>query len=310
MENSNNREKNFISAVVYCYNDAEKIGLFIEGLHKALADIFLKFEVIVVNDASKDDSLEVVKKYAIHKDGFAISVINMSYYQGLEHSMNAGVNLAIGDFVFEFDSVNCDYEWSVLGDVYRHLLKGYDIVAARINRKPRLLSRFFYNLFNTHAHLQYNIGMESFRLLSRRAINRIHSITQSIPFRKAAYANSGLGVDTITYEPIRKVERKARPDEIEIATDSLILFTDIAYRITISLALLMFCFSLFFAFYALIYKLMENPVEGWTTTVIFMSIGFCGLFIILSMALKYMQLLVKLSFNKKDFLFESIQKLQ
>lgn len=304
------KEKNFISAVVYCCNDADKIGLFIEGLHHTLAAIFAKFEIVVVNDASKDNSLEVIKEYAAHKQEPAISVVNMSYYQGLEASMNAGIHLAIGDFVFEFDSVYRDYDWMMLVDVYRHLLEGHDIVTARINRKPRLLSRVFYRIFNSYAHLQYNIGMESFRLLSRRAINRIHSITQSIPFRKAVYANSGLHVDSLIYEPVCKVERKQRPDAMEVATDSLVLFTDIAYRITLGLSLLMLCLSLGFAIFALVYKLMETPVEGWTTTIIFISLGFCGLFVILSMVLKYMQLLIKLSFRKKDFLFESILKLQ
>lgn len=309
MENIS-KEKNFISAVVYCYNDEQHIGEFIEGLYNSLNSNFSKFEIIVVDDSSKDNSVEIVKQYAAHKEHLAISVINMSYFQGLEHSMNAGVDLSIGDFVYEFDSVNRDYDWSLLIDVYRHVLKGHDIVAARVDQKPRMVSRLFYRTFNHYAHLQYRIGMESFRLLSRRAINRIHSISQSIPFRKAAYANCGLSMDTIVYKPICLVVRKKRSDEVGVATDSLILFTDIAFKVSFYLAILMFSLSLGFAIYALIYKLMENPVEGWATTIIFLSLGLCGIFAIMSLMLKYLQLIVKLTFKKKDFLFESIDKLQ
>ena len=305
------KEKNFISVVVYCYNDACIIKEFIENLHKTLSEIFLKFEIIIVNDCSTDNSSDIIKQYTTYnKERVVISLLNMSYFQGLEASMNAGVALSIGDFVFEFDSMNLDYDWSMLMKVYQHSLAGYDIVSAKVEGKPRLVSRIFYKLFNRYAHLQYKIGMESFRILSRRAINRIHSITQSIPFRKAAYANSGLAIDVLEYKPISKISRKPRKDSKSVAIDSLILFTDVAYRVTIGLAIIMLLLSVGIAIYALAYKLTENPVEGWTTTVIFNSLGFGGLFIILAMVIKYLQVIVKLNFRKKDFLFESIQKLQ
>lgn len=306
----NYKEKNFISAVVYCHNDASSIGDFIKQLDHTLAENFLKYEIIVVNDASTDESIDIIKKYAAHKEGLVISILNMSYYQGLEASMNAGVNLSIGDFVYEFDSAYADFAWEMLIKVYRHSLSGYDIVSARINTKPRFSSRFFYKVFNRYAKIQHKIGMETFRILSRRAINRIHSITQNIPFRKAAYANCGLAIDTITYNPINKVIRKHHDDCSRVAMDSLILFTDIAYRITVGLAFLMLLISIVIAIYALTYWMYENPVEGWTTTILFMACGFFGLFAILAMVIKYLQTLVNLSFKKKDYLFESITKLQ
>lgn len=54
------KEKNFISAVVYCYNDACIIKEFIENLHKTLSEIFLKFEIIIVNDCSTDNSSDII----------------------------------------------------------------------------------------------------------------------------------------------------------------------------------------------------------------------------------------------------------
>ena len=309
-----NKEKNFVSAVVYCCNDVDRIGAFIQSLDETLAANFLKYEIVVVNDASDDESTAVVKNYAHQvnegEQEHTITILNMSYRQGLEASMNAGLNLTIGDFVFEFDSVNDDYPWSMPMDVYRHSLTGYDIVGARSDRKPRLASNLYYHLFNKYAHLQHAIGPESFWLMSRRAINRIHSITQSIPYRKAAYANSGLAVDTLTYHPLRQIKRKRYNDRRIVAVESLLLFTDVPFRATMMLALLMFLVSLIVGIYAVVYKLLRNPVEGWTTTIFFMSFGFSGLFIILSMVIRYMQTLVRLNFRKKDYLFESIEKLQ
>ena len=309
-----NKEKNFVSAVVYCCNDADRIGAFVKNLDETLAANFLKYEIVVVNDASDDDSTKPVKDYA-HKvnEGekeHTITILNMSYRQGLEASMNAGLNLTIGDFVFEFDSVNDDYEWSLLMDVYRHSLTGYDIVSARSNKKPRISSSVYYKLFNRYAHLQHTIGPESFRILSRRAINRIHSITQSIPYRKAAYANCGLAIDTIIYKTTGKPNKKKYDDRRIVAVESLLLFTDVPFRATMILALVMFLISMSVGVYAVIYKFLRNPVEGWTTTIFFMSFGFSGLFLILAMVIRYMQTLVRLNFRKKDYLFESIEKLQ
>lgn len=309
-----NKEKNFVSAVVYCCNDAERIWAFVKSLDETLASNFLKYEIVVVNDASDDGSTKHVKAYAHQvnegEKEHTITILNMSFRQGLEASMNAGLNLTIGDFVFEFDSVHNDYDWSLLMDVYRHSLTGYDIVSARSNRKSRITSRFYYSLFNRFAHLQHAIGPESFRMLSRRAINRIHSITQSIPYRKAAYANCGLAVDTINYQPTDTIVRKKYDDRRIVAVESLLLFTDVPFRATMVLAMLMFIISFAVGIYAVVYKFLRNPVEGWTTTIFFMSFGFSGLFVILSMVIRYMQTLVRLNFRKKDYLFESIEKLQ
>jgi len=303
------KEKNFISTVVYCYNDNDCIIAFIDGLCQKLSATFSKYEIIIVNDFSSDNSIELVKTYAAQQKEKVISILNMSYHQGVEISMNAGVNLSIGDFVFEFDSVYVDYDWDLLADIYFHSLEGYDIVSAKIQGKPRLVSRFYYKIFNRYANLQYEVGMETFRVLSRRAINRIHSITKTIPFRKAAYANCGLAIDTIEYQPVARIRRKRYDDRGTLAIDTLILFTNMAYRVTALLAVIMMLITVFVAIYALIYKLMENPVEGWTTTILFLSFGFFGLFFILAMVIKYLQTLVKLNFQKKQFIFESIEKL-
>lgn len=305
-----NKEKNFASAVVYCYNDAVTIGDFLKQLDKALNCTFLNYEIIVVNDGSTDTCVKIVREYAASKEEKRITLLNMSHYQGLEASMNAGVDLSIGDFVFEFDFAYADFDWDILSRVYQHSLSGYDIVCASPQQKPRLISRLYYSVFNRYAHLQNNIGIETFRLLSRRAINRIHSISQSIPYRKAAYANCGLSIDSLKYKPVNKVIRKNHADRVNVAMDSLILFTDVAYRVTVGLAIIMAIFTASFAIYALVYWSMSTPVEGWTTTIIFIAFGFFGLFIILAMVIKYLQTLVILSFRKKEYLYESIEKLQ
>jgi dolichol-phosphate mannosyltransferase len=254
--------------------------------------------------------MNIVRKYASHKEGRVITILNMSYTQGLESSMNAGVDLAIGDFVYEFDSPCADFDWSTAMEIYRRSLKGFDIVSACLDKKMRFTSKLFYAVFNRYAKLQYRLETETFRILSRRAINRIHSITSNIPYRKAAYANCGLAISSIKYKPTERVVRRKRSGRMAMGINSLILFTDVAFRVTLTLATTMALIAVGMGVYALIYKLLQHPVEGWATTIIFLSFGFFGLFLIMAMVLKYQQTLVSLVFRKKNYLFESIEKLQ
>ena len=98
------KEKNFISAVVYLKNNSKGIVNFVKDLHQSLNDNFEKFEIIIVNDCSTDDSVNQVKLYSKEHDASAITILNMSFVQGVEQCMNAGLDLAIGDYVLQFDN--------------------------------------------------------------------------------------------------------------------------------------------------------------------------------------------------------------
>jgi glycosyltransferase involved in cell wall biosynthesis len=303
------KEKNFASAIVYLYNDEKFVKQFIQDLDKVLLENFLKFEIIFVNDKSIDKSVSIIKEYAAIRSGLVVTVLNMSYHQGLESAMNAGMELAIGDFVFEFDSVFVDYDWNILMKIYQKSLAGYDIVNASSSRKSKLTSALFYKIFNKTARLQYELGTETFRVLTRRAINRVHSISKTIPYRKAIYANCGLKMATINYAPTKELYSKSIKSSSNLAINSLILFSDIAYKITLAMAIFMILITVGVAVYALIYYLFGNPVEGWTTTILFLSFAFFGLFVIMAMVIKYLSTIVNLIFSKKEYLFESIEKL-
>lgn len=72
---------------------------------------------------------------------------------------------------------------------------------------------------------------------------------------------------------------------------------------------LMIAIVVFMAVYSLVVYLVGNPVEGWTTTILFLSFCFFGLFGILAVIVKYLQIIVNLIFKKNQYNFESIEKL-
>src|SRR5699024_9091086 len=237
----------------------------------------------------------------------------MSYFHGLELSMNAGLDLSIGDFVFEFDNTYLDFDPAVIMDIYRRLLQGFDIVSASADRREKFTSKLFYKAFDRYSDLSCKMSTESFRVLSRRVLNRIDSMNKTIPYRKAVYANCGLKTDNIRYRVVdqisRTTDKKERTFRSHLAVDSLILFTEMGYSFAKIMTVLMMCTSIFMIAYSIIIYATSNPVAGWTTTILFLSVGFFGLFGILTIVIKYLQLLVDLVFKRKQYSFESIEKL-
>ena len=158
------------------------------------------------------------------------------------------------------------------------------------------------------------MSTERFRILSRRVINRVSSMNKTIPYRKAVYANCGLKADNIKYVMTNSKndlleDKKEKRYRSKLAIDSLILFTEVGYRFSMSMTVLMMLISIFMIIYSSVTYLLLHPVAGWTTTILFLSVGFFGLFGILTIIVKYLQLLIDMVFKRKHYTFESIEKL-
>lgn len=257
--------------------------------------------------------MKEIKKVADNINGTIVSIINMSYYQGIELSMNAGVDLAIGDFVYEFDNINIDYDLDTIIKVYYESLKGFDIVGAKANKKERLTSRIFYKLYNKNSNSMYQIHTESFRILSRRAINRVKAMNKTIPYRKAIYANCGLKLNVIKYDVVKdfnnKLNKEIKDTRIGLAIDSIILFTDVSYKVAIFMSLFMMIVAIITGIYTIVVFLCGQPIAGWTTTMLLLSFAFFGIFAILTIMIKYLSILIDLIFKKQKYLIESIEKI-
>lgn len=304
-----NKEKNFISAVVYLRNDEKQITNFLENLNERLNNTFDKYEIIIVNDSSTDKSVELIKEYSNNQSTTCISLINMSFYQGIEQAMVAGVDLSIGDFVYEFDSVKMDYKIELINEVYKKAMTGYDIVRVINTNKKKSISSIFYKIFNKYSNNQYDIESESFRLLSRRAINRIQSLNKTIPYRKALYANCGLKMESIYYEGEKSKSNGSFKKNSDIAIDSLIIFTNAAYKFTMFLSILFMLFTIGVGIYTITIFISKEPVAGYTSTMLLLSAAFFGIFLILSIIIRYLSVIIDLIFKKRNYIFESIEKM-
>lgn len=308
-----NKEKNFISAVIYVHNQEAVIRDFVNYVANVLKNNFEHSEIICVNDDSSDNSVGILKELSNDLEGTSLTIVNMSYYHGLELSMNAGTDLSIGDFVIEFDNCNLDFSEEILMKVYRRELEGYDIVSATPDRSIRFSSRVFYSLYNRFSNnKQKRIQSESFRILSRRVINRVSQMNKSVPYRKVVYAYSGLKSDNVVYKPTKEIKYKGSKGEAafkrELAVDSLIMFTDFGYKASAFMAVLMLVFITLTIVYTFMAYILSNPVEGWTSTILFLSVAFFGLFVILTIIIKHLQIIMRLIFRRQQYSILSVEK--
>ena len=313
MKAKQDKEKNFVSAVVYVHDDEERIGGFLNKIVSCLQGNFLQAEIICVNDCSKDKSSEAIRELSSKVEDISISIINMSEYHGVELAMNAGIDLAIGDFVFEFDEAVADFSPELIMEVYGRSLQGYDIVTATPEGKREASSRLFYSLFAKFSSQSLQLDTERFRILSRRAMNRIASMNKGVPYRKAIYAGAGFPMDAVSYAPLTVPSRQRSAEEREyrerLAFDAMLLFTDVGYRMTMRLTEIMMAFTILVGVYVVIAYFAAHPTAGWATTMGFLSFSFLALFSILTIVVKYLQILINLIFKRKRYTYTDIKKL-
>ena len=197
------------------------------------------------------------------------------------------------------------YEAGLIWQAYETAQRGNDIVSVRPSHSSRT-SKWFYKIFNKYSRSAYEVSTDAFRLVSRRAINRVHAISPGLPYRKAAYAASGLAQATLTFDGVMA----RRTGDMTLAADSLVLYTNAGFKLSFGVAAGMMALALLELVYTLVVFFGHRFVEGWVTTMFVLTVGFAGVFAILSIIIKYLSLLVDLVFKKQKYMVESIEKIQ
>lgn len=309
------REKNFVSCVIYLHNEGTLVKEFMSVICRTMREHFEKYEIVCVNDGCVDDTVEILREFLAGETGKPmVSLINLSYYQGVESAMNAGRDLAVGDFLFEFDKCRLDFDPSLIMEVYDRALEGYDVVAAAPRSGISLTSRLFYLVYNWGSRYREKIRQERFRVVSRRAVNRVGQMNAYIPYRKAMYMNCGLKTDTICYDSRETVKRHRNREEwgnrSTLALDTIIIFTDVLEKLSMAVSVVLFG-ALLIMFGYLVYSIFSRvrPVEGWLSIMSLMSFGFFMMSVMLTLILKYLSVILNMSFKRQRYVIEGVEKL-
>lgn len=309
------KENNFISLVLYFYSiDESKIREIPGKIAKGLINNFKNYEIIIVNDGEKEEKVnefvDELKKFTLHN---TISVLTFPSFIGIEKAMIAGDDLAIGDYIFEFDVLNAEFSEAILMQAYQLALKGNDIVSvASKGMKSSLSSKAFYFLYNKGVKKEQKIQSEIFRVISRRAFNRAKAMTKSISYRKACYASCGLKRAVLvdkTAKTYKIHDDKERYNRINLGIDSLMIFTNMIQKISFMVSLFFLLMTVIISIYIVAVFALSRPVAGWTPIMLYLSLGFLGIFVLFTIVLKYLSVILNMIFKSENHLVESIKKI-
>jgi len=305
------KKKPFVSFVIYVNNNQNIVENFINKLDKFSSSYFENYEYVFVDDNSADNTtVKITEK--VPQINVPITLIKLAWHQGSEIAINAGNDIAIGDFVFEVDNINTDYPIDTYSRLYENMEKGFDIVAASPKTSTQNTSKIFYKILNKVSYLKLDLTTETLRLVSRRAINSIVKLNEKLRYRKALYHYSGFPRSVIYYESEKSTNRNKTSiwSKIDLAINIILNFSNIGGNIAIILSFIFLLFSMGAGLYAiLIFIIDKKVIEGWTTIMLLLSFGFTGLFFILGIIGKYISILLLEIKNRPLYTVKSVQRL-
>ena len=200
---------NELSVIVPCYNEEGVTPLFYNEAIEHIKKCSKKYEIIFVNDGSKDNTLKELLE--LKKKDKNIKIIDFSRNFGKEAAMLAGLKEAKGDFITVMD-VDLQDPPSLLKGMYDTVSsKKYDCVATRrVTRKGEppirsFFARCFYKLINSMIEVEIVDGARDFRMMTRQMVDAIISLPEHNRFSKGIFAWVGFKTKYIEFENKERV---------------------------------------------------------------------------------------------------------
>lgn len=264
-----------ISIIVPCYNEKESLRLFHEAM-KAVMDQMADcaFEILFINDGSKDGTLEVMRELAA--EDRRVAYFSFSRNFGKEAAMFAGFCHAKGNYAAVMDADLQDPP-DLLPKMYEILKSGeYDSVAARrVSRvgEPPIRSWFarrFYSLINRISEADIVDGARDFRLMRREMVDAILAMGESSRFSKGIFGWIGFRTFWMPYENVERAAGESKWSFWKLlgyALDGIVNFSHIPLDIASWFGMLMTAVSFLAILFIIVRKLLfGDPVAGWAST--------------------------------------------
>ena len=274
-----------ISVIVPCFNEEKALPLFYEELNKNIKTFpnNVEFEILFVNDGSKDNTLDVIKK--LEKKDNKIKHISFSRNFGKESAIYAGLENASGDYITLMDADLQDPP-ALLLDMYKTIKEeGYDSVGTRrVSRKGEppirsFFARMFYKIINKMTSFEMVDGARDYIFITRQVADSIISLKEYNRFSKGLFGFVGFKTKWLEYENIQRVAGETKWSFWKLtkyALEGITAFST-APLIVSSVLGLLFCLVAFLLIIFIIIKtlVLGDPTSGWPSLVciIFMCSG-------------------------------------
>ena len=264
-----------ISILIPCYNEEASLPLLYNELVKLMnSHTNYAWEVLMVNDGSKDRTLEIIKN--LRKKDNRVCYIDLSRNFGKEKAMLAGFDYVTGDCMVIMDA-DLQHPPIVIKDMLQKWEKGYDdIYAKRKSRgkEPWLRKQFsllFYKILQKTTKIEILPNVGDFRLLDRKCIESLKLLRETERYTKGMFCWIGYHKTFVEFE---QHERAAGTSSwnfwslCSLAIEGIVSFTTLPLR----LASIFGAFTAFLAFLYMIYILIKtiiwgDPVGGFPTLI-------------------------------------------
>ena len=191
-----------LSLIAPCYNEQEVLDLFFARIDAEMAKLAVDYEIVCVNDGSRDHTLAVLLKH--HQRDPRVKVINLARNFGKEVALSAGLDAAVGDMVVPID-VDLQDPPELIGQFIAAWEAGADVAyGVRVDRSAdsplkRFTAQGFYRTFNrlSDVDLPYNAG--EYRLMDRRVVEVLRQLPERNRFMKGLFAWVGFRQTPVPY---------------------------------------------------------------------------------------------------------------
>lgn len=233
-----------VTIIIPAYNEQESLPFLYERLEKLMKEMKqYEFEILFVNDGSKDKTIELIKKY--RKEDKRISYVDFSRNFGKEIAMIAGLDYATGDCVILMDADLQDPP-ELIPEMLKYWEEGYDdVYAQRKSRKgetflKKFTSKLYYRILQTLTNVEIQKDTGDFRLLDRRCVNALKKLRESQRCSKSMFSWIGYKKKAILYDRDPRVAGRTKWNYmklVNLAIDGITSFTTSPLRISTYIAI-------------------------------------------------------------------------
>lgn len=262
-----------LSVVIPCYNEAEGIGeLYARVTAACSAAVGSAYELILVNDGSHDASWQLMTDLA--KGNTQLVCVDLSRNHGHQIALTAGLSLARGSHILILDADLQDPP-ELLAPMLERMGEGYDVVYGQRRTRAgeswfkRSTASIFYRLINFFSDVDIPRDTGDFRLMSRRALDRLLEMPENFRFIRGMVSWIGFRQSAFlfdrdprfageTHYPLRRM--------IRFAVDATTSFSITPLRIASHLGIAASICSVVMIGFLVISWLSGNTVTGWAST--------------------------------------------
>ena len=265
-----------ISILIPCYNEEKSLPLLYPELVKLMdAEPNYEWELMFVNDGSRDDTLKVLQN--LREQNPRVNYVDLSRNFGKEAAMLAGFDHVTGDCMVIIDA-DLQHPPTLIHDMLKLWEQGYDDVYAK--RKTRgkeswlrkKLSLQFYKILQSSSRFDVLQNVGDFRLLDRCCINALKKLRESERYTKGMYAWIGFRKKDIEFEQGDRLAGESSWSYRQLfsfAIDGITSFTNAPLRISTIVGFIVSMCAFLYMIYVFIKALIYgDPVQGYPTLVI------------------------------------------